>query len=1088
MRYLFASMLAGLLVLPAVAQLDTGIIEGTVRDASGAAVPNASVTITETQTNINYNVASSSVGNYVSPPLKVGIYSVTATAPGFKTYTRSGITLQVQDRLTIDAKLEVGASNQQVVITGEAPLIQADTSSLGEVITAQQVVDMPLNGRNYEQLATLTAGVIDTSKNNTNGNTAGAFSSNGVRGDLNNYVLDGIDNNNNSGGGSQLGVNVDAIAEFKIQTSSYDAEFGRAGGAALNVVIKSGTNEVHGTLFEFFQNAYLNAQSFFATTRALSTKYNQPGGTLGFPIIKNKFFFFGDYQLTASSRPSVDRSSVPTLAERNGDFSAADNPGIAGLHTIYDPNTTNVANQTRQPFPGNIIPASDFSSLGYNIMQLYPLPNVPNLARNNYILEPTSTSSTSQGDGRGDYHISDVDSMFARFSEEGGLSYGAPKLPGLACGCSYSSQNNPSHGLGASVGETHIFTPTTLNEFRVGFNWTFGENGLTPGGFKAPPAALATPGVVNNPSLEGISYFAPAGYTGLGQDLFDPTWGNSEERQIRDTLNLVRGRHTIRVGGEMRWSEFDLMQLYSPRGYFQFTGQYTGNPQTGSTGSSLADMLLGIPQTSFIDSFVYLGNREKIPAFFVQDDYKVSSKLTLNLGLRYEFFAPIKDVHNAQSNFDYATGQLLVAGQNGNSDSLATAQHLNFGPRIGFAYNPFPKLVIRSAYGLFYSGQEVRTGDPLQLQYNLPFYYQPTFTGDGVTPANTLAQGFPSLVATGCTPVITSACQAVFPGATSLDSHVKTPYYQEWNFTIQRQLPGHVALEAAYVGSKGVHLQSLTDQNQIRVPGPGPIQPRRPYPFFSGFASIQMRGNSNFNAFELKLDKHLSNGLYFLSAYTFSHALDDTVPICCNEPWPDDSYNLKLLKGNADYQQKNRWVTSFDYLLPFGKGTSLLNNSKVLDLLVGGWHWSGIFTITSGFPFTPQQSTDSSNTGTQGFTNPNCIGNGNISGSQRTIYNWYNLNAFQDAPLYTFGNCGYNVLIGPGLINLDFGLRKVFNVTERQKLELRGEFFNTLNHPNFGQPDPDIDDGPYSQGGSAGTITTLSTNNRIIQVALKYRF
>ncbi len=284
--------------------------------------------------------------------------------------------------------------------------------------------------------------------------------------------------------------------------------------------------------------------------------------------------------------------------------------------------------------------------------------------------------------------------------------------------------------------------------------------------------------------------------------------------------------------------------------------------------------------------------------------------------------------------------------------------------------------------------------------------------------------------------------------------------------------------------SKGVHLQGLTDQNQDMVPGPGDVQSRRPYPFYSGFASLQMRGNSDFNSLQIKMQKTLSHGLYFLSSYTFSRALDDLVPICCNSPWPDDSYNLHLLKGLADYQQKNRWVTSFDYLLPFGKGQALLNQSRALDLILGGWHWTGIFTMASGFPFTPTMGYDSSNTGTMGFTLPDRTGNGNISGSQRTIYNWFNLNAFQDAQPYTFGNSGVNVLIGPGLINLDLGLRKVFNITERQTLQLRLESFNTINHPNWGLPDSGIDDGP----GAAGVITSLANSNRIVQLGLLYRF
>src|SRR5580700_1918493 len=401
-------LLSTFLALPIAAQLDNGIIEGTVRDVSGAPVPKAAVTITETQTNNRFEVLTDSQGNYVSPPLKVGIYSVSAGSAGFKTYTREGIVLNVQDRLRVDATLEVGGRTEQVVVTGEAAPLQTDTSSLGQVINQQMLEDMPLNGRSYIDLATLTTGVIDTSKNNTNGNTAGAFSANGVRGDLNNYVLDGIDNNSNDNGGSTQLVNLEAIAEFKIQTSSYDAEFGRAGGAALNVVIKSGTNQVHGSAFEFFQNAYLNAQSFFATTRALSTKYNQPGATLGFPIIRNKLFFFGDWQWTDQHTPVVDKSSVPVAGEATGNFSG----GISGVKTIYDPNTINAAG-VRAPYPNNIIPLSEISSIGLAYAELYPAANVAGAVKNNYIYEPTGLTQTMQGDGRADYKMSDVDSIFA---------------------------------------------------------------------------------------------------------------------------------------------------------------------------------------------------------------------------------------------------------------------------------------------------------------------------------------------------------------------------------------------------------------------------------------------------------------------------------------------------------------------------------------------------------------------------------------------------------------------------------------------------------------------------------------------------
>ena len=1055
------------LITPIWGQVDTGMIVGTVKDATGALIPKAVVAITETQTNNRFQMETDKQGEYVSPPLKVGTYSVEVAAPGFKIYTRQGIELNVQDRLRVDAQMEVGGKTEQILVTGEIAPVQTDTSSLGQVISSQQVVDMPLNGRNYINLASLTAGVINTSAG-TNGNTAGAFSSNGTRGDLNNYLLDGIDNNNNSGGAAQLGINVDAIAEFKIQTNSYDAEFGRSGGAALNVVIKSGTNQFHGSVFEFFQNSYLNAQNFFATTKTPSAKYNQPGATFGGPIKKNKLFFFGDYQLTDSRTPNVYRSSVPVAGEADGNFS------VSGVKTIYDPNTYDAVKNTRLPFPGNIIPSSEISPLGRAFAQLYPAPNIPGALKNNFVLEPTSQNRIDQGDGRIDYRLSDANQFFARYTQSGGTSFGAPKMGGMACGCSYSSQYRFNYANGASVGWSHIFTPTTLNEFRVGYNWNFTHVGVPPGGFTAPPSNLAIPGVVNDPAAEGLASMAPSGFSTLGPATFTPTFDSSQERQIRDTLNLVRGRHTIRLGGEFRWTEFNLFQIDAPRGYMTFTGQYTNNPATSSGGNGLADMLVGIPLTAYIDSLVYLGNRQHVPALFVQDDFKLTSHLTLNLGLRYEYVSPPVDVHNHLANFDFATGQLLLAGQNGNSDALTTAQKANFAPRIGFAYSPFGSLVIRGAYGIFYSGQEVRTGDPLQLAYNLPYYYQPTFVGDGQTPVLTLAKGFPPL----------NPSQAINPGVTSVDTNTKTPYYQEWNFAVQRSLPSHIIVEVAYAGTKGVHLQSLTDQNQVIDPGPGDVQARRPYPFYSGFASIQMRGNSNFHSLQIKVEKHLSRGLYFLSAFTYSRAEDDTVPICCNVPWPDDSYNLQLLKGLADYQQKFRWVTSFDYELPFGKGQPLMNQNRVLDLLFGGWHGSGILTVTTGFPFTPQMEADSSNTGTQGFTNPDRIGNGNLPSSQRSLYQWFDVGAFADAHPYTFGNSGYNVLIGPGLVNLDLGVRKVFSVTERQKVEFRAEFYNALNHPNFGLPNSDIDAGP----GAAGAITSLTGTMRTVQLALKYRF
>ena len=359
-------------------------------------------------------------------------------------------------------------------------------------------------------------------------------------------------------------------------------------------------------------------------------------------------------------------------------------------------------------------------------------------------------------------------------------------------------------------------------------------------------------------------------------------------------------------------------------------------------------------------------------AHFVQDDYKVNRRLTLNLGVRYDYFSPLVEVNNKQSNFDYQTAQLIVANRNGASRGLVTPDHLNFAPRIGLAFSPFAggKTVIRSAYGIFYSGQEIRTAGGLQLAYNIPFYYQPFFISDGITPVLTVPQGFPPV----------DPANAVNPPVTSVDTRLKTPYYQEWNFAVQQALPSAMSVELAYAGSKGTHLQVLTDPNQVPVPGPGDIQSRRPYPQYGPFAAIQNRGNSTYNALQFKVEKRYSHGLSFLSAFTYSRAINDLPEICCNTPYPQNSFDLRAEKGLADFDQRLRWVTSFDYELPFGRGRRYLTSNRLLDLAFGGWHLGGIYTLASGFPFSPLLGYDPSNTGDVGVVRADRIADGNLPG------------------------------------------------------------------------------------------------------------
>jgi hypothetical protein len=1035
---------------------------GSVRDSQGAGVASAVVTFVEVNTNVTMKTQTDGSGDYASPPLHPGNYKVIAEAQGFKTQTRSTVTLKVQDRLRIDFDMAVGSVSESIVVTGETPIVQTETSSLGQVITSKQITELPLNGRDYIQLATLSTGVVRTSSG-TNGNIGGSstggqnsFVANGTRGTLNNFLLDGIDNNSNDNGGVVLRTNVDAIQEFKLQTNSYSAEFGRSGGAVVNAILKSGTNSYHGNVFEFFRNSALDARDYFELpgTRKASFKQNQFGGTLGGAIIKNKLFWFGDYQGTRIRTPLNFNSKVPTAAERAGDFSA--DPQIT------DPETGN-------PFPGNVIPSGSIDPISQAYMNLYPDAN----QGNRFIIFPIERDTINQGDGRVDYNHSEHDQFFLRYSMSRRTDIRPAPLPGLANGGNSSTGVGQEDTYGASLGFTHIFTPTTVNEVRIGFNHVHIRRGVPEGGTVLPPADLQVPGVPQDARVNGLTLFAPSTFARVGDPRFAPTILTSQERQITDVLTLVRSAHTIKLGGEFRWSQFNISQEAAPRGQFSFNGQYSG--------SSLADMLLGMPSRANISTVIGLYNRQHVPSLFIQDDWKVTSRLTVNLGLRYDYFSPTVEANNRQSNFDYATGTLIAAGTNGVSDSLVKGDKKNFAPRIGFAWTPTASAntVIRGAYGIFFSGQEIRTAAPLQLAYNLPFFFEPLFINDSAAPpAFTVSQGFPVL----------DPSQAGNAGVTSVDSHLKTPYYQSWNLAVQRSLPAAISLELAYAGSKGTHLQSVTDPNQVAVPGPGDVQSRRPFPQFGGFTAISDIGNSNYNALQVKVEKHASHGLYLLSAFTYSKAINDLPEICCAAPFAQNSYDLAAERGLADFNQKLRWVLSFDYEIPFGGSHSHLDN-RVMNAVLGGWHVGGIYTLASGFPFSPYQNNDSSNTGTQGIPRPNQIRDGNLPSGQRTRDHWFDVSAFvpidtENGDPFAFGNAARNSLIGPGQNVLDWELRKEFKIAESQRLEFRTEFFNAFNHPNFAQPDNFVDDGPDS----AGVITSVAIPMRQIQFGLKYSF
>lgn len=1064
-RYALAFFFSALALLPASAraQVDSGSILGTIRDSSGGILPGATVTFTEVQTNASTAVTSNNSGDYTATPLRIGVYSVSVDVPGFKKETRSNIVLRVQDRLRIDFRLQPGDVTETVVVTGEAPLVQSETSSLGEVVDARQIVGLPLNGRNYIDLATLTSGVIRTAEG-SNGNVNATFVVNGTRGGQNNYLLDGIDNNSNDGGEAALYTNVDALEEFKVQTSNYSAEFGRSGGAVINASLKSGANTVSGSAFYFLRDESFDARGYFEDPNSAKVPFHfqQFGGTLGGPIKKDKTFFFIDYQ--ATRRHGVDTEvnpgifSVPTAAQRHGDFSGE------GNNVIYDP-------LTGEPFPGNVIPADRFDPLAANFVNLYPDPNQDGL-KNNYLVNPESTSSINQGDLRLDHEFSQVNRLFLRLSLTKGTRFVEPPLPGLANGGDYGTGDSESKTWGGALGFTHIFSSSTVNELRVGFNRVKGADGTTAGGQKAPPPELTVPGVVNDPAVAGITVFDPAGYSHVGDPEFIPTYTLTQELQISDTLSLVRGRHSMKTGFQLRKSYFDLFQIPQPRGKFSFSGEFTQDPDHNEgTGDGLADALLGLSSQIDISNITQTRNRTPVFGAFFQDDFRVKPSLTLNLGLRWDYTGPTVEADDRQSNFDYETGQVLVANQNGNSRGLIDVDKLDLAPRIGFAWTPFKdgKTAFRGGYGIFYGAQEVRTG--FQLGYSMPFFFQLSKSSEfGVTPAAFVNEGFPSL----------DPAAAAFPTLFTADRRFKTPYYQQWNFSVQRDIGWNTLVEIAYVGSKGTHLQVLRDYNQPQ-PGPGDPQERRPYPQYGNFGSINNAGSSTFNSIQLKLNKRWSNGLWLLSAFTYSKAYNDQPEICCASPWPPDSYNIGAEHGPADYDQRYRSITSFAWDLPFGKGRHFLDKEGVLNAIFGGWQLGGIVTIAAGFPFSPATSLDTSNTSSGGQLRPDQIGDPSVADPSPA--RWFNPEAYATPAEFAFGNAGRNSLVGPGTRAADLYMRKEFRIGNRTRLEIRVEAFNAFNHPNFGLPDNYVDDGE-----AAGTIDYTALSQRQVQFGARLAF
>jgi outer membrane receptor protein involved in Fe transport len=1059
----------------------TATFTGQVTDPAGGLVSGATVKITSQDTGIVTTRQTAADGSYTVPLLKPGTYSIQVTAGGFSPVTRKDIVLQIQQVGQEDFKLQVGGVDQQITVEGGAPLLNTETTELGNVINQESTQQLPLNGRNFSQLGYLVPGTnpgppggIRTQGNGNETQRAGAeIIADGARGSFNLFMIDGLDDRDQSVGTVKVFPNLESIEEFKVQIGNYDAEFA-SGGAVVNVITRSGGNAFHGSAFEFLRNNDLNSRQFFDASEP-PFHQNQFGGAVGGPIVKNKLFFFGDYQGLDIHSSSTTIRSVPTAAVRAGNFSGY--PAI-----IYDPTTYNAATNTRTPFPGNVIPASEINPVAQNLLALFPLPTLSGNA-NNIRVNNLEVQTENQYDIRVDDTISEKDSLFAR-GTHGTANITFPATPVLINGqinpLAYSPGTqtgsldlNNAPSTQATVQAIHIFTPNLSNQLALGYTrFALSVTPIDENDNLAAKLGLAGANTGQNSGAMAslsISSFSTIGSANLPEVVPQNTF------QLSDTGSWTRGSHSVKFGVSIVHNGFGFYQLSAPSGSLSFTGTYTNNPASSSgTGAGFADFLLGLPASS-IKSLLPDGvPYETYTEFgaFVQDQWRVSTKLSVNYGLRYDLFTPDKERDDRQSDFFLGTGTLALAGQNGISGTILGTQKHNFSPRLGLAYRATDKTVVRAAYGLFYFNEQ-GTGGSSRLFINYPFSQTYTDTCSSTVPCINLSTGIPETLSANNLPVV------VYQPTPNL-----TPYVQQWNFTVERQLTPSLVVRGGYVGSRGTHLNLNISEN-VAVPGPGAVAPRQPYPNYGTISAWEPRGPSSYNALQLSAEKRMSYGLSFLAAYTWSKSLDEGAG--GNSSTGESRINIQNPRDlSADYGPSNfnfgqRFTLSEVYQLPFGHGRKFLANAnRVLDGLAGGWQVSSILTLQDGAPFSVSLASATANTGT--FTRPNRICNGNLPSSQQTIYEWYNTACFVNPPLYTFGNTSRNPLVGPGLETWDVGADKDFRITEKTGVQFRAEFFNMLNHANFGLPNASIG------SSSAGTITTVLTNARQVQFALRFHF
>jgi Carboxypeptidase regulatory-like domain len=1096
-----AACAAMLRVPAALGQVQSGRIVGTVSDQNGAVIPGAGVRVTNVSTGLTQSAVSGNQGEYVVTPVDPGVYDISVNMKGFETAIRKAVEIQVGQVAREDFSMTVGASTATVEVTGTPALLNTETATVGQVITNTQIVNLPLNGRGFYQLAQLTPGAallpptgnaVAIRPESIDGNTIS-----GIRGSALSFLLDGVDVSEQHQGGTFIQTSIDALQEFSVQQNPYSAEFNRGGGF-FNATTKSGTNNFHGVLFEFLRNDALDARNYFALTRE-PLKRNQFGGTLGGPLSipklysgKDRTFFFGSYEGQRLRQGLVENTVVASAAQRNGDFSAP------GLNKIYDPlTTTSGSSPKRTQFPNNIIPKNRLSPQAQFLNQFIPLPNT---SSGTFSYNPIQSIDLDQFTLRVDDQINNPNRLFLRWSFNNNREKDPNASPLLGLAPLHSQGEDIAVGLTTNIGANkvsefrahYLFSRIRLSAFLQGQDIN-NEAGVS--GFEQ----ILRPGTGG--SFPDYSW---SGYGSISGSAFDQRPKGQNRKAVEPTWNmtLIHGKSTLKFGTLIRyyqWIGYDSQQYV---GVWSMTGVNTQNPASPTgTGDAFADWMLGYPanvQRAYPANF--FGGQNTYYQFFVQDDYRLSSNLTINVGLRYEYTPWLSPYRNQMGTFDPTRARPIIVSGHGDTVDL-TSQYAapvayqyfgnliqtshqagipynitatdktQFAPRIGFAYQPSGgRIVFRGGYGIFYEPENGNRDNYNILPYKLA---ETVIATTNAVPNRTLANYFLGA------PLGAATTQ---PTISSSPTHLPMGYDQHWSFTAEEQLTRTMVAEVGYVGNHGVHLQGTQDLNDP-PPGPGAVGPRRPYPTFGGTTLFSSEIGTTYNSLQAKIDQRLNNGLTFLAAYTWSKFLQ-------SNPAPALGGNNGYEKSISQFNIPQNFAFSVSYELPFGPGRQYLSHANwLMDGLFGGWQIQNITVLRSGLPFTPITSRDVANTGV-GSQRPIRIGSGNLQ--NRTLSHWFDQSAFVVPAQYTYGTSKAFILQGDMYRQYDLSVFKSFRVTEGSNLQFRAEFFNLPNVTSFNPPS--LAAGSTAAPSAAvdtatgAKVISTSTNPRQIQFALKYYF